>query len=249
MKSALLCFSLIGFVYSVIASANNVEQECRYDQVKATYTITKTSNTTDATEQTQITLLRSGNHVAHVYHDTGITEMWYLNSVQQIKTTRFFDEHQRAIEYQPGEGIQGKLENDWSRRFQIISDRTLKNLEQTEIAGEGCQAMTSYKNSQITLQWFGQKQLIQSLKVQYPSFEETWELTSLSLDEENIADEFAKRERYLSTDYADIGDDHTDPFLTQMVNLGFIEGGASGFYNTQGEALEGEHSHHHGHAH
>jgi len=30
-----------------------------------------------------------------------------------------------------------------------------------------------------------------------------------------------------------------------MVNLGFVEGGASGFYNVQGEALEGQHGHSH----
>ena len=75
----------------------------------------------------------------------------------------------------------------------------------------------------------------------------------MSLDEVEIAAEFVKREQYISTDYADIGDDHTEPFLTQMVNLGFIEGGASDFYNAQGEALQGEHGHqhekYHGHAH
>lgn len=249
MKSTLLVFSLIGFAYTVVASPNNDLHQCDHSQVKATYTITKVAGSQQ--QQTQITLLRAGDHVAHIYHDTGITEMWYLNAKQQIKTTRFFDEHQRAIEYQPGEGIQGKTETGWSRRYQMIADRTLSNLEQTNSVGEGCQTVQIFENQQIKLEWFAQKQLIQSLEVQYPLFKETWELMSLSLDKVDIAAEFAKRERYLSTDYADIGDDHTDPFLTQMVNLGFIEGGASGFYNAQGEALQGEHGYHghHGHAH
>ena len=250
MKTGLLIFSLVGFVYSVIASPSNVTQQCAYNKVKATYSITKFAG---EQKQTQITLLRSGNHVAHIYHDTGITEMWYLNAKQQMKTTRFFDEHHRAIEYQTGEGIQGKTETDWSRRYQMIADQTLKNLEQTLTVGEGCQTVNTLESQQIKLEWFVQKQLIKSLEVQYPQFKETWELTSVSLDEAEIAAEFVKREQYISTDYADIGDDHTDPFLTQMVNLGFIEGGASGFYNAQGEALQGEHGHHHekhhGHAH
>ncbi|MBE1288047.1 MAG: hypothetical protein GJ671_10075 [Alteromonadaceae bacterium] len=248
MKSALLCFSLIGFAYSVIASPDGISNQCDHSQVKATYTIEKVANA--QTHQTSITLLRSGNHVAHIYHDTGITEMWYLNSKQQIKTTRFFDQHQRAIEYQPGEGIQGEIETDWSRRYQIIADNTLNKLQQTSASNQGCQSVVFYASDQIKLEWLPQKQLIQNLEVKHPRFTETWELTSLSLDKTEIAAEFAVREQYLSTDYADIGDDHTDPFLTQMVNLGFIEGGASGFYNDQGDAIQGEHSHkHHGHAH
>ena len=78
-----------------------------------------------------------------------------------------------------------------------------------------------------------QKQLIQNLEVKHPRFTETWELTSLNLDKTEIAAEFAAREQYLSTDYADIGDDHTDPFLTQMVNLGFIEGVRVAFIMTK----------------
>ena len=54
---------------------------------------------------------------------------------------------------------------------------------------------------------------------------------------------FAKRESYQSTDYADIGDDHTDPFLTKMVNQGFIEAGASGYYDQHGQAIGSSHTH------
>ena len=42
---------------------------------------------------------------------------------------------------------------------------------------------------------------------------------------------------------ADIGDDHTDPFLTNMVNQGFIEAGASGFYDQNGNAIGEGHRH------
>ena len=36
---------------------------------------------------------------------------------------------------------------------------------------------------------------------------------------------------YQTTDFADIGDDHTDPFLTDMVHQGFIEHGSDGVYH------------------
>ena len=70
-----------------------------------------------------------------------------------------------------------------------------------------------------------------------------WQQQSLSHEQADINAFFASRYGYQTTDYADIGDDHTDPFLTNMVHQGFIEAGASGFYNASGEALEGSHLH------
>ena len=70
----------------------------------------------------------------------------------------------------------------------------------------------------------------------------SWTLTNADY-EADVSNFFAKRVDYQATDYADIGDDHTDPFLTKMVTQGFIEAGASGFYDQHGRALKGEHNH------
>jgi len=60
-----------------------------------------------------------------------------------------------------------------------------------------------------------------------------------------IEEFFRIRGSYQTTDYADIGDNESDPFLLKMMNLGFIKHGASGFYDAQGHALKKRHNHHH----
>ena len=57
--------------------------------------------------------------------------------------------------------------------------------------------------------------------------------------------QFAEWYNYQTTDYAYIGDNENDPFLAKMINQGFVEHGASGFYDAQGNQLQGSHKHHH----
>ena len=54
---------------------------------------------------------------------------------------------------------------------------------------------------------------------------------------------FALWQQYELTDYADIGDNESDPFLAKMINLGFIQDTHPGFYNSQGQAIGGRHQH------
>lgn len=222
-------------------------EQCSAHKLKAVYRIKKTFN--GQTIDTSLTLLRDGNTVAHVYPDTQITESWFLNPRNnKVKPTRYFDEHQRAIEYQPEESFTQFDERNWSRRYQLIAQQTLDSLDVEKSEGELCEARIHKKsdNGNLHLVWKNAVQLVESLSVILPNgLKEEWSLESVSFDMDYIESEFAKRETYFATDYADVGDDHTDQFLTTMVNLGFVEGGASGFYNVQGEALEGQHGHSH----
>ena len=42
---------------------------------------------------------------------------------------------------------------------------------------------------------------------------------------------------YGTTDYTNIGDNESDPFLISMINLGFIEDHAHGFYDSKGNIM------------
>jgi len=55
-------------------------------------------------------------------------------------------------------------------------------------------------------------------------------------------------QNYQDIDFADVGDSESDPFIAKMINQGFIEHGSSGFYSSEGHAIEaqgghGSHSH------
>lgn len=194
-----------------------------------------------------MTLWRDGNNVAHQYPQTQITEAWTLVRNTLIKPTRFFDAHQRAIEYQPGESVHGKVESDWPYRYQLVSNSFFDELTKTSESGQGCELTQTFTkhtaDGDITLKWQPALQLVRSFTIHQDGVEKHWEMKSISVDDAAITDFFDQRMEYKSTDYADIGDDHTDPFLTNMVNQGFIEAGASGFYDQHGKALEGGHSH------
>jgi hypothetical protein len=200
----------------------------------------------------QLTLVRNKNEVAHQYPQTGITESWQLNHADQIKSIRFFDKHERAIEYQPNERVHGKTESDWSYRNQLISDSLLNKFTTTEISNEGCNRIEkkTYTNHEITmdLTWFSELRIVNTFTIKDTlsgSILESWSLQSVQLRSDQILDFFKSRHSYFSTDFADIGDDHTDPFLTNMMNLGFIEKGASGFYDIQGNPMMDKKDHSH----
>jgi hypothetical protein len=93
----------------------------------------------------------------------------------------------------------------------------------------------------IVLKWLPELQLVSFFSSTRGDIKETWQLTSQQYDQPAIELFFTQLSQYQSTDYADIGDDHTDPFLAKMINLGFVEHGASGFYNTDGQPIEGGH--------
>jgi hypothetical protein len=223
----------------------------------AVYEIAKSTNANDGLEHAlQITLVRNGNEVAHQYPQTGITESWQLNQASQIKSTRFFDRHERAIEYQPGEKVHGKSESDWSYRNQLISDSLLSKFTTTAVTNEGCNRLETKQFSKdgllMDITWFPELRLVSRFTIKQKdadSIVESWSLKRLTLSNNQITPFFKSRYAYYATDYADIGDDHTDPFLTKMMNLGFIEQGASGFYDTKGNPMAGDSTNNSGHTH
>ena len=223
------------------------EQTCKKDSgsLFANYEISTTSPS-KTSRTTSLHLWRNGNKVTHEYPATNITESWTLVRNKFIKPTRFFDAHQRAIEYQPGETIHGKKESDFSYRYQLISDKLIDVMTLDTVGGKGCNTVEYYSldNSQghFKLAWLPHLKLIESFSVDKSGYVREWKLKTVDFNK-NTKDFFTKRQNYQSTDYADIGDDHTDPFLTKMVTQGFIEAGASGYYDEHGHSIGEGHSH------
>lgn len=240
------------FLISLLVSANEPNADapltCERNaaQLLASYTI-NVSDDTHTVNTTELELWRNQASVAHQYQQTGITEAWTRVKNQWLKPVRYFDNHQRAIEYQPGERIHGKVDSDWSYRYQLVSDALLSTMTLEETSGSGCEATYTYRlehqGHSYSLTWLPALKLVKAFEARQGQLTRTWTLNKISYNRTEITDFFEQRKRYKSTDYSDIGDDHTDPFLTNMVNQGFIEAGASGFYHANGQAIEGNHSH------
>lgn len=242
-----LSLFLSATLLAVLTGHSHSTPSCDTDHLKATYNIER-EVINKPPQTTELVLWRKGNnHVMHQYPQTGISQYWFLAANNRIQAVRYFDNHQRAIEYQAGESVHGKQEKDWSYRYQLISKQLLSGLTKTSTEGDGCGKREHYTGNanhrSIKMTWLPELELVQHFELSTPKFRETWQLQQDNHDPERVNRAFAKRSHYQTTDFADIGDDHHDPFLTQMVNLGFIEHGASGFYDDKGNALEGEHKH------
>jgi hypothetical protein len=241
-------FCFIVLFIGICSTSYANDMSCEQDYTKAIYQIVNTQQKT----QTQLILLRTTNKVAHHYPATEITESWELNQVKTIKPTRYFDHYKRAIEYQPTELVHGKIEKDWSYRYQLVSDDFLKKAKLIAQQYKGCELEESlqYKSADLSyrISYLPQKRLISKFEVSTldGNIIETWTLTDSTHEQETVQAFFAAKDDFQSTDFADIGDDHTDPFLTKMVTLGFIEASSSGFYHADDKgnvSALGQHQH------
>ncbi|MGJ8681420.1 hypothetical protein [Paraglaciecola sp.] len=236
------------FLIALTGQTQGTESCVAENFVKAEYQI-QINKTNRAEQSTTLILWRKGTTVAHQYPATQISEAWQnISSKKQlIKPIRYFEAHKRAIEYQPGEVVHGKKESDWSYRAQLVSDKLLNEMTLTQHSGSGCDEVQTYtKNTgkkRMSLEWYSKRKLVKSFQITSKHSTETWALKNVVDNPSMINAYFRQLNNYQTTDFADIGDDHTDSFLTNMVTLGFIEAGASGFYDDKGQALGGHHQH------
>lgn len=234
----------LSLLFSITAYA-----ECEFpvDKLAAVYTVESLSAGGNKLRSSEIiSLWRNGNEVAQEYHNRNITDIWTLVSDGRIRPVRYFDGDQRAIEYQPNEVSAEHDGRDWSSKFQFVSNALLGQMRLINSTGRDCDLIEFYqletKNSFIELEWLPNKKLVNKFAEENGDKIISYTLSEIITDDKQINEKFLSWGSYQATDYADIGDDHSDPFLLKMVNLGFIEHGASGFYNSDGSAIE-EHNH------
>ncbi|MGQ8364728.1 hypothetical protein [Glaciecola sp. 1036] len=196
-------------------------------------------------------LYRNKNTVAHYYPKNQITELYELNKAGQVKLTKYFNDHKRGIEYQPNDKLNNIRNLDWAQKYKLMGKNFLDNASQQIKQTNDCGDVIAYSITQDHNTFVA---TIDTAKDILTAFEitdekgnllEKWELQSTELATDSSVF-LSQLNTYQTTDYADIGDDHTDPFLTKMVNLGFIEKSSSGFYHMDDKQqlhAVGEHSH------
>ncbi|MCG7571757.1 hypothetical protein MHM89_17795 [Pseudoalteromonas sp. CNC9-20] len=205
-------------------------------------------------EEQLFSLWRLHDQVAHQANSQGVVELWQRLSNQQVRPIRYFEHYQRGIEYQPGELKEGGQPVSWSQKYQLVhSDLLSQSPSRTQ--GEGCGQEQHFEHQQngykMTLVWLPALQLVKQLVVarEDADHQDRWQqisrltLQSYQLNPQQVQQQFAHWDRYQTTDYADVGDNEHDPFLAKMINQGFIEHGASGFYHSDGQAMSGGHHH------
>ncbi|WP_249319400.1 hypothetical protein [Pseudoalteromonas sp. BDTF-M6] len=196
-------------------------------------------------------LWRLHQEVAHQALAQGLVEKWQHLRSGQVRPVRYFEQYQRGIEYQPGELKGQGLEIDWSQKYQLVSNALLEQPVRTQ--GQGCEREELFEHGneqqKLAITWLPELKLVKSMTLSKQDDQGQWqqvnslELQGYQLNKQQVERQFALWDSYQSTDYADVGDNEQDPFLAKMINQGFIEHGASGFYSSDGQALRGGHHH------
>lgn len=219
--------------------------------LNATYEIAVTSGSEPKNKTVRhLTLWRiKHNQVIHQFNQQQFSQHWTLQTNNRVKLIKLFDSHQRGIEYSAMD-IKGHQQRDWSEKWQLLSHAELNQMNLVRSYQDPEYGPVEVRNSQfgetaLTVEWLPHWQLVKLIQADSPHKNERWQLKSISSDEQKIQQQIRIWDNYYLTDYADIGDNESDPFLMQMINLGFVEEAASGFYNDKGQQIKGQHKHHH----
>lgn len=214
-------FSLSLITISSFSSAN----ECAIsnNMLSAYYDVTsnKTSSTHNPPLVTKVELHRKNTRVLKRNVPQGINDIWTING-SRLSLNRAFDQYKHTIEYQSNElGYQPNKQNI----TQIVATPELAKMQKVSESGTGCTLEQNYRlqnnNTTYTLVWLPTLKLIKSYQVETPKNKKEWLLTSYQNNEAALSAIFTKYDNYQSTDYADIGDNESIPFLAKMINQGF----------------------------
>jgi len=235
-------------IIAVTTSVSSAANECKilpkvlsayYDfNQQKTNNIEQQKQRLTATKKTQsFELHRYNNRVLQRDLSHGVNDIWSHNG-NRLSLNRAFEQYQHSIEYQSNEL---RYQPTWQDIFHLVAIPDLDKMQLVKQKHSGCQLEQHYvqqtKTSEYQLVWLPNLQLVKFFELKNKSLTRQWSLTNYQGSVEQIAALFTEYSRYQSTDYADVGDNESTPFLAAMINQGF-----SARQNTQ--AL---HTHHEAH--
>jgi len=238
---------LLGLAFSYQSFASTL---CQHDSsiIRAEYALV--SQTNNSPEQHKKSILwRKNDTVAHQTFLPKMTHVWSKGYNSNIRYSRYFDDYARAIDYQTI-GLSG-LDGDrfFDKKYMFFDRDLLSHMKKMKTLKSGCDAVDVYQWKQdmalITVKWSPAKQLILEYTHRINGKFQSVKLIHVDDDASLVSDFFEQLQQYKSTDFVDVGDNESDPFLRKMINLGYVDHSAKGFYNDQGDSLDKGHGHHH----
>ncbi|MGB1263644.1 MAG: hypothetical protein ACPG52_12095 [Cognaticolwellia sp.] len=204
-------------------SIGSVASECDMssNSISAYYQLT--TQTAHAKEsQPQLFELHRDNHsVLQRNISQGIHDVW-TKTGHRMSLSRAFDQYQHAIEYQSNEL---RYQPKWRDITQLVTTPELKEMTLAAEKNASCQLEQHYvmaiNNVEYQLVWLPNLRLVKYFQRKNAQASQTWTMTKYQSKPDVIASHFAQYADYQSTDYADIGDNESIPFLAAMINQGF----------------------------
>jgi len=223
-----LVFTILAVTISISSTANECKVLPKVLSAYYDFNQQKTSNIekqkqqlTAATTTQLFELHRYNNRVLQRDLSHGVNDIWSHNG-NRLSLNRAFEQYQHSIEYQSNEL---RYQPKWQDIFHLVAIPDLNKMQLVEQKHSGCQLEQHYvhktKTSEYQLVWLPNFQLVKFFELKNPSLTRQWSLTNYQGSIEQIAALFTEYSRYQSTDYADVGDNESTPFLAAMINQGF----------------------------
>ncbi len=192
-------------------------------------------------------LWRNGSQVMHIYPEQGLAEQWDCPGKGALHLTVWFDRYKQGIEYMPEDIGDRADRRRWTEKWQLVPNSAIQTMKRETTSETGwkptLKLVKDASGRQVTLIWNVPLQLPQQYTVKTNGSVETWEAREIVTDPQKVQKAFDRRTTYKTTDYIDIGDNESDPFLRKMINLGFVSHTSSGFYDSEGHAMQEVHGH------
>lgn len=221
-------------------SAND---DCQPRKIMATYSIEEITKDQTSHNRNELILLRTQNSAFHISNKTVATQ-WTKLPKNNMKKTSYFIDDKRAIEY---EATKTNTNQAWDHHAQLLHPKFTEQATLIEKTGEGCEKLEHYqqkeKTKTVDIWWFPEEKIMKRMTSVSADKTINWQLTEATHNQKVIQQQLDILSSYQSTDFADIGDNESDPFFRKMINLGFIEHSASGFYDSKGNSLPSSHQH------
>jgi len=237
------------------AAGANATETCSANphSLHASYNATRIAKSEGVQRDINVELWRQGDVVMHSYPN-GTGDIWHKLTKDQMRMDKYFDQAKRLIEYEAVDLTTLGKSKTWDSVNYLINKQFLTQLTEGEAAGEGCDRVVSYTGSvngtDFSIQWNPELDLLVSMKANNAHLEESWTLNQLDTHENDVKAAIDQRFNYMTTDFADIGDNESDPFLIKMINLGYIDHAPEAVYDANGNNIaQPTHSQEHGHTH
>ena len=226
MKKLLLSSILLSVTsFSAFACTDvDITETC----FSANYSITKNDHGHHHTQQVEF-----GRYQQHaikmVLNDdpnTNVIEHWLVRQAERPEMFRHFTEANRSIHYSFSDLGALQARKTWQQVSEMLPSQWLEALTKSgESQFEGFK-VNQYQGSigeyQIELSWIPAVNQPASVKIIKGEHITEMHITQLSHAKQYTA-LLSEWDSYYSVDYADIGDMENDPFVSKMINQGFIE--------------------------
>ncbi|MDF1882158.1 hypothetical protein JHD50_12760 [Sulfurimonas sp. MAG313] len=197
--------------------------------------------------ENQLKYYRMNNVSAFEYPNQGITEIWTKTQTDRAFLIRGFDRNKRGIEYEVIDLSMENQSSSWNKKKNIMNPDNFDFDNGVVDKSQGCSLLHYTKRTQdreINMIWNDEKEILVSLEVKdlgkVSYIYVLKELKNIDTKDNHITTVQA----YDRTDFADIGDNESDPFFRKMINLGFISHHEANIIDAQGNSLSLAHSHH-----